>query len=260
MTSQIGVQLYTLREHCRNPADFAHTCQKLKRIGFVAVQVSAVGVDDPVQVKQILDDHGLSCVATHRNLDQLRDTERVLEEHQILQCGLTALSGFGSADTSEGQWREFIKDFRTLGQALGQRGLRVGYHNHSHELAPFGEDPARFNPRHTPLQLLLEQLQLPLWFEIDTYWIAHGGGDPAAWIDHCAGRLPALHVKDMTVNAGRQQKMCEVGLGNLNWPRILEACRHGGVEWYLIERDDGDLDPFESLRISLENLRCWGLE
>ena len=54
----------------------------------------------------------------------------------------------------------------------------------------------------------------------------------------------------------RVQKMCEVGAGNLNWPAILEVCKAAGVKWYLIERDDGDLDPFESLRISLENLNA----
>ena len=53
--------------------------------------------------------------------------------------------------------------------------------------------------------------------------------------------------------------MCEVGSGNLNWPRILDACRRAGVEWYLVERDSGDLDPFDSLKVSLDNLRAMGL-
>lgn len=53
--------------------------------------------------------------------------------------------------------------------------------------------------------------------------------------------------------------MCEIGRGNLNWPRILQSCKAAGVEWYLVERDSGDLDPFESLKISYEQLRSWGL-
>ena len=57
----------------------------------------------------------------------------------------------------------------------------------------------------------------------------------------------------------KQQKMCEIGSGNLNWPRILDSCKKAKVEWYLVERDHGDLDPFESLRISLENMRAMGL-
>jgi len=49
-----------------------------------------------------------------------------------------------------------------------------------------------------------------------------------------------------------------VGAGNLNWPRILQACQTAGVQCLAIERDHGDLDPFESLRISRENLLAMG--
>jgi sugar phosphate isomerase/epimerase len=53
--------------------------------------------------------------------------------------------------------------------------------------------------------------------------------------------------------------MCEVGAGAINWPAVLEACKAAGVKWYLIERDNGDLDPFDSLKISLENLNRMGV-
>jgi hypothetical protein len=53
--------------------------------------------------------------------------------------------------------------------------------------------------------------------------------------------------------------MCEVGSGNLNWPAINAASSSAGVEWYLVERDSGDLDPFESLEISVRQMREMGL-
>ncbi len=53
--------------------------------------------------------------------------------------------------------------------------------------------------------------------------------------------------------------MAEVGEGNLNWPAILQACRAAGVEWYIIEQDICQRDPFESLAISLKNVRGMGL-
>ena len=89
--------------------------------------------------------------------------------------------------------------------------------------------------------------------------MAHGGADPAAWLRRLSGRVPSIHVKDMTINAKREHKMCEVGAGNLNWPEILKAAKEAGVEHYIVERDAGDLDPFESLAISLRNLKSWGL-
>jgi sugar phosphate isomerase/epimerase len=54
--------------------------------------------------------------------------------------------------------------------------------------------------------------------------------------------------------------MAEVGEGNLNWPAILQACREAGVEWYAVEQDECQRDPFESLKISYDNLKAMGLQ
>ena len=259
MTTQIGAQMYTLREHCKTPADIAKTCEKLSKIGFGAVQASALGPIEPTELKKILDDNGLICAATHRGFDQMRnEPKKLIEEHRILGCELTALGGFGFGGAEESAWDQFVKDFDAVTKQIDAGGLRVGYHNHSHEWAPFGE-PDQISVKRAPIHQLLTGLGDHVWFELDTYWVAQAGGDPAAWIRRVAGRIPAVHVKDLTVNAQWKQKMCEVGAGNLNWPAILEACKEAGVKWYLIERDDGDLDPFESLKISLENLKAMGL-
>lgn len=259
MTTQIGAQMYTLRDYCKTPSDIAKTCAKLKQIGFGAVQASALGPIDPKELRKILDDNGLVCAATHRGFDQMRDApEAMIEEHKVLGCGLTALGGFGFGGADEVAWDRFIADFNVAAKKLDAGGLRVGYHNHSHEWAPFG--PAdRIGVEKAPITKLINGLDDSVWFELDTYWVAHAGGDPAAWIRRCAGRIPAVHVKDMTITPERVQKMCEVGAGSINWPAVLEACKAAGVKWYLIERDNGDLDPFDSLKISLENLNRMGV-
>jgi sugar phosphate isomerase/epimerase len=87
----------------------------------------------------------------------------------------------------------------------------------------------------------------------------HGGGDPAQWIDKVKGRIPCVHLKDMAIKTDRTQYMAEVGVGNLNWPRILEACRNAGVQWYLVEQDICYRDPFDSLETSLKNLKEMGV-
>ena len=45
----------------------------------------------------------------------------------------------------------------------------------------------------------------------------------------------------------RTQLFAEVGEGNLNWHAILDACKEAGVEWYIVEQDTCQRDPFESL-------------
>ena len=251
--SVIGAQMYTLRDHLQTPADIARTCGRVKKMGYEAGQVSAFWPIETDELVRILEGEGLACAATHVSLDLMQDVEACLAYHEALGCKFAALGGVAelSQQPSPAAYTRFAEDFSRIARPLADRGLQVGYHNHSHELARF--DGA------TGLEMLIEKTDPRICFEIDTYWIAHGGGDPAAWIEKVAGRAPCIHVKDMVISPGAGQIMCEVGDGNLNWPRILEACRTAGVRWFLVERDAGDLDPFDSLARSLENMRGMGL-
>lgn len=261
MSLKIGAQMFTLRDYCETPSDIARSCAKLKEMGYGAIQASAAGFNsiEAGELKKILDDTGMVCAATHKSLGELKEIEATVAWHQEVDCDLTAIGGFGFKESSKADWQTFVADFNELAEQLAAKGLKLGYHNHSHELAPFETDPAKIDPDDTPYHLLREQSNEHVWFEVDTYWITHGGGDPCQWMEHFAGKLPAIHVKDMTITPQREQKMCEVGAGNLNWPRIVETARKLGTQWLLVERDRGDLDPFESLKISYNNLREMGV-
>jgi sugar phosphate isomerase/epimerase len=105
------------------------------------------------------------------------------------------------------------------------------------------------------MSILFEEDRNPLMFaEIDTYWVQHGGADPVTWIKKMKGRIPLLHLKDYGMR-GRDTIMTEIGDGNLAWPQIFSHAAEAGTEWYIVERDRGELDPFESLRRSMENIR-----
>lgn len=51
----------------------------------------------------------------------------------------------------------------------------------------------------------------------------------------------------------------EVGEGNLNWGEIFSACKESKVEWYIVEQDESYRSPFESIKISKENLKKMGI-
>ena len=53
--------------------------------------------------------------------------------------------------------------------------------------------------------------------------------------------------------------MAEVGEGNLNWSAFIDACVDAGTEWYIVEQDTCQRNPFESLEISLENLKTMAI-
>lgn len=245
----IGAQLYTVRDYCKTAVDLAATCAKVKQMGYDGVQLSGSGEIDAAEIKKILDGEGLICAATHIGLDAMEnDTQAAVADHQLWGCKYTAIGGFfPKEEWTRSLWERFVVRYNAIAQKFEGSGITIGYHNHSHELSP--AEGVR------PLDLLIDKLSPNIWMEIDTYWIAHGGADPAAYIDRVAGRIPCVHFKDMTITPKREHRMTEIGDGNLNWPRIIETCRQAGVEWYLVERDSGDLDPFDSLKRSLENMR-----
>ena len=96
--------------------------------------------------------------------------------------------------------------------------------------------------------------------ELDTCWVAFGGGDPTAWCLKYSGRLPLVHLKDMVATKENTQVYAEIGKGNLNWKSILSACKKAGTKLYIVEQDVCRRDPLESLKISLNNLHKMGLK
>lgn len=249
----LGAQLYTIRDFIKTPVEIAKSMKKIRQIGYRTVQVSGMGPIDAHELKRILDGEGLQCVVTHLPIDRMKnETQRVIDDHQLWGCKYTAVGGFFPKEATKQDWIKWATEYNEIGKKLATGGLQLGYHNHSHELTHYDGKPA--------LQILLDHFSPQIWMEIDTYWIQHGGGDPVAWINKVAGRIPCVHLKDMAITLQREQQMAEIGEGNMNWPAILDACKKAGVEWYLVEQDICQRDPFESLEISYRNLHEMGLE
>ncbi len=250
----LAAQLYTLREYTQTAADFGTSMRKVREMGYTAVQVSGIGPIPPQEVKSIVDANGLTICITHIGWDRLvRDLPAVIAEHQLWNCKHVAVGSMPGhfRDAGEEGYKQFAREASEVGRKLGEAGLTFSYHNHSFEFVRFG--------RRTGLDVIYEESD-PRYLraELDTYWVQHGGGDPAQWIRKMKGRMPVIHLKDMVVIDG-QQAMAEIGEGNLNWPAILDACHEAGVEWYAIEQDICQRNPFESLAISYRNLNAMGL-
>lgn len=245
----IAAQMYTLRDACKTPAEIATACAKVKKMGYDGIQISGIGKIEAAEMKKILDGEGLQCAATHVGIDAMeKETARIIEEHQLWNCKYTAIGGFFTETWDRAVIDTFTVRYNAIAKKFAGSGVSIGYHNHHHEFSPV--DGQR------PMDLLINNLDPEIWIEIDTHWVARGGSDPAAYIEKVAGRIPCVHFKDMTISfPERLPKMCEIGDGNLNWPRIVQACRYAGVKWYIVERDNGDLDPFDSLERSLYNMR-----
>jgi len=251
----LGAQLFTLREFCKTPEDIANTFKKVKEIGYDAVQVSGMGPIEPKKLKEIVDREELIICATHIPFPRLlNDIDKVIEEHKLWNCKYVGVGSMpqeyqGNADG----YKRFAEDGSKVARTLADNGLKFIYHNHNFEFE-------KFNGK-IGIQILLDECDREVFdFEIDTYWVQAGAANPIDWIKKVKGNMKVVHFKDMAINNEGKQIMAEVGEGNLNWPAIIDACKEIGVEWNVVEQDVCQRDPFESLAISLKNLKALGLK
>jgi sugar phosphate isomerase/epimerase len=254
----VAAQLYTIRDFTKTPADLDKSMERIKSIGYKAVQVSGIGPMDHQQVKDIMDKHGLTICATHISFEKMQeDLDDVVHQHKLWNCKYVGVSIMPEKyRTSKEGYVAFAKEASEIGKRLADEGLKFIYHNHHFEFVKFdgvlGMDI-----------LLNESDPEDFGFEIDTFWVQTGGCNPVDWIDKLAGRIQVVHFKDMVMNIDDKGEikpiMAEVGEGNLNWPDIIDACIKTNVEWVAVEQDICQRDPFESLEISLKNLKEFGL-
>jgi len=244
----IAAQLYTLRDYTKTEPDIEETLKKVKKTGYNAVQVSAMGPIEPGRLKSICDELDLAICCTHTPYERLKnDTEAVIMEHKLWNCEYIGLGIMPNEyrGSREG-FLAFARESNEIAKKIQYAGLHFAYHNHNFEFEKFDGI--------TGMEILLNETDPEAFgFIIDTYWVQAGGANPVEWIRKTAGRMGVVHLKDMAIING-QQTFAEIGQGNLDWPSIIKACRDTGVKWYAVEQDVCLRDPFESLKISLEYL------
>jgi sugar phosphate isomerase/epimerase len=148
------------------------------------------------------------------------------------------------------QTREQVEETARLLNAAAEiaavRGLRVGYHNHAHELE------ARFDGV-TGLELLAGLLDPRVVLEVDLYWAARAGVDPAELLTALGERVVAVHVKDGTLDpeaiaAYPPADQVPAGTGAVPLAEALDAA--SALEFAIVEFDAYAGDLFEGIELS----------
>jgi sugar phosphate isomerase/epimerase len=245
--AKIAVQLYTLREDTKTATGFREALIRCKEIGYQAAQLSAVGCmggDAPemsaTECRVLLDELGMKAVATHRGWDDLATkTDQEIAFHKTIGCDYVALGYLPHTYQDDGLagYRRWAVEAVGVAREFAEHGIRFGYHNHSFEFQ---------KENGVPLISAFQDADPILQLEVDTYWVHQGGEDPAAFLRSAHGRVPVIHVKDGSP-AG---VMKAVGEGVLDWDAILAAGESAGTEWYIVEQDECDRDPYDCLASS----------
>ncbi len=245
----VGLQLYTVRHALKE--DFVGTLKTIAEIGYRGVELAGyTGNHSPVELRNIMADLGLQVIGAHCSLDTLEaNWERYLDDLATLNAGYVGVSWVPAHYRTASGWRTVARMLNAGAIDALKHGIIFFYHNHDFEFQ-------QLNGR-CGYDILMEAVDPALVkAELDVYWVRKGGADPLAYLKKLHGRVPLLHVKDMS--AGPQATNEIVGEGILDFDAIFAAGDASGVAWYIVEQDDCPKGELESIKRSYANMRSRG--
>lgn len=258
-----GVQIYTVREFIKTPADYESSLRKIREIGYDSVQTYGWHTGDE-EHRAFLKELGLTLESVGGDYEEmLKSPEAVKKAINTAHFYNTDLVAIGTLPVALRESREgyltYAAGINKIGAELKKEGVHLIYHPHALEFFSFGGGKNGFD-------LLFDETDPEaFWYCLDTHWLQSGGKTPADYIRKAKGRLPVIHFKDYKIVGGADpiEQVCkdfaEVGEGNLDWPAIIAACRETEARAVIVEQDVCPRDPFDCLKTSFENMVKFGL-
>lgn len=242
-SEQIALQLYTVRQSAQQ--DFLGTLRKVAAMGYGAVELAGLHGLPAVQVRATLDELGVRAVSAHVALSDLESgLSAVVADMQTLGCEFVVVPWMpAERRTTAAAVQKIATTMNQWAATLRNEGLRLAYHHHSFEFEPL-DGSTMWEIFTTAIDPALVGL------EIDVYWAARGGHDPATLITRHAPGVPLIHLKDIAPGGTAD---LPAGEGAFDWEPILAAARAAGAEWYIVEQDH-PADPLDDVRRAREQM------
>ena len=248
--SQVGAQLYTVRDHLQDGSAYARTIERLKRIGYAAVELIHSNTVSDEEIAKICTEAGVTVAAAHVPAKMIiEDPDVVAEKMRVVGSKLAVYPFPAGVDfSSRFEVEQLAHQLEKNAGVLREAGLTLAYHNHAMEFCRL-DDELVYD--------LIRRIAPGLSIELDAYWVQYAGMSPQRWINELTGKLISLHLKDFGVASkhGVSPFMTEVGQGNLDFRALIPAAEGAGCQWFIVEQDITPGDPFESLERSFDYVR-----
>lgn len=264
----IGLQMHTLGD--AKDKDLEGTLMRVAKIGYRSIEMG-LPVGGGAQARAAADKAGLQIGSVHVGADAAAakgrltvhdDAGRLAAELGTVGCrdlvlsfpltpvvtpaaGEDRLAAVRRAlHTSLDHWKRTAALLNERGAALQREGLQLSYHNHDMEFVRVGETSG--------WDVLLAETDPKLVsFQVDVAWVVNGGLDPVTFLEGLAGRVRALHVKDLRASPGPRTLLkmdsTEVGSGIVDWTKVLPAAYRAGARQFYVEQEPPfQMDRFDA--------------
>ncbi|MHB1293465.1 MAG: sugar phosphate isomerase/epimerase family protein [Anaerolineae bacterium] len=245
----VALQMYTVRDETAK--DFAGTVRKVAEMGYEGIELAGTGGLSAQDMSALLAETGLKLAGSHVGIAGFESSlEETIAYYKAIGARFVGIPALPKEMRNPQGFEQAAALMNRVGPLLKQVGMELYYHNHNFEFESI--DGVR------GIDVLLGETDPDVVsFELDVYWAAFAGADPAAFIRGHAGRFPLIHLKDMAGAAANRTYM-EIGEGTLNFEPIFDAAEGQGALWYIVEQDVCQRPSLESAALSLANLRKWG--
>lgn len=235
----VGLQLYSLRDIIGK--DITGIIKKVAAIGYKEVETYGYSAKsgfwglDAKAFDSLLKQNGLKSPSGHFGMDNFIEGKNTDELKSYIEAANVLGSEYVTVPFLGDNLRKTADDYKKIAQKLNEAaslckssGLRLAYHNHNFEFTKFNGT--------TGYEIMLAETDKNLVdFEMDLYWVARSGVDPAALFKAHPKRFTMWHIKDM--DKKNNALNAEIGQGTVNFKAIFAEAKLAGVKHYFVEHE-----------------------
>ena len=233
-SQEFGIQLYSLRDYFRT--DIENSLKTISDWGITTVEGGGTYGMDETKFRNLLSKYNLETISIGADYEELKNNPKAVAEKakrygaRFVMCAWIPHNGnrFTIDDI-----KASIAVFNRAGNILKKEGVTLAYHAHGYEFRPH---------EYGTLFDYMAQNAKNFSFEMDVFWVQHGGENPLALLEKYPDFVVMLHLKDMqkgvvgnTTGSEDVETNVVLGTGQVDIAGIVKKARELGVRYMFIE-------------------------
>jgi sugar phosphate isomerase/epimerase len=251
ITMPVGFQVWTVKDMLVK--DFPGTLKMMAGLGYQSCEMcSPPGYESsgfgPLmelsarEMKQIINDAGLTCISSHYGLGELRDNLDKTIEFAV-ESGRTQMvlaSFWLPADATLSDWQKSAAELNTIGEKTKKAGIQMVFHNHHMEFEKIGDTLI-----YDALMNAFDPEVIKMQFQVAVISKGYKASD---YFKKYPGRFISAHLADWSPATDKQ---VPIGQGIVDWKEFFATVNTGGVKNIFVEME---MDTFKDSAAFLHSL------
>lgn len=249
-SNPFGIQLWSVRDVIGN--DIEGTLKKLSEYGYRQIETFdgemgmfwGMGHEG---YKTFLNDLNMTPISGHCNF--MENAEEKIEQAAAIGMEYLIVPWLGAQETLD-EYRRAAAQFNVWGEMCKQAGVQFAYHNHDYSFVPVDGV--------YPQDVMMEETDPELvQYEMDVFWVAVAGEDPATWMKRYPGRFTLAHIKDLASPTAASTSESEastsapqstvLGTGTLDLATMMNTAKEYGCKHMIVEQEQYEgTDPMSA--------------